>query len=538
MNTKIKNIYHLNILRNQDSSSTREILTASFKRFRQKLGYFSIFTVLPVIFTSPAQEVRAEEAKKTETSVNGQNVKFFEKLNKNHSNLALLKRLSNYRLPRQKGEFDIVSEFVGGDDCPGNAIPGGIYTATAPFTDMGDTTGANNTVESICSSYCYGSYNTPGADHIYSFKITARGTNPQIVVTATSANYNPSIYILEGNLNPGCPGGTNNIVYNNFNRWIYRSQGGIAFIPLNFAPLNVPLYLFIDSEVSGTNGSGSYRIHLTDVTINGPATLPKTKFDFDADGRADISIFRPSDRTWYLNRSTQGFSAAQWGFSTDKIAPADFDGDGKTDLAVYRDGTWFWLASSNNSYNTTQFGLADDIPLAADFTGDERAELVIYRNGVWWILNLLNNQINTIQFGLPTDKPIVADYDGDGRTDQAVYRNGEWHLNQSSQGYKVVQFGLPNDKLVPADFDGDDKTDLAVYRDGTWYILQSNQGFTAFPFGLASDIPAPADYDGDGKSDAAVFRDGVWYLRQSTNGISIQLFGLTNDKPVAAAYLP
>jgi uncharacterized delta-60 repeat protein len=264
----------------------------------------------------------------------------------------------------------------------------------------------------------------------------------------------------------------------------------------------------------------------------------RTRFDFDGDGRADISVFRPSDRTWYLNQSTNGLSATQFGLSTDKITPADYDGDGKTDIAVYRDGFWYWLNSSNGNFNAIQFGVAGDIPQPADYTGDGRAELAVYRGGVWFTLNLANNQINTVQFGIATDKPVVADYDGDGRADYAVYRDGTWHLRQSTQGLGAIQFGILTDRLVPADYDGDGKTDVAVYRDGTWYLLRSQEGFTAFQFGLASDVPAPADYDGDGKSDAAVYRDGIWYLRQSASGISGVQFGLTNDKPVPAAYLP
>ena len=264
----------------------------------------------------------------------------------------------------------------------------------------------------------------------------------------------------------------------------------------------------------------------------------RTPFDFDGDGKADVSVFRPSNGEWCLNQSTNGFYATQFGLSTDKITPADFDGDGRTDVAVFRNGTWYWLNSSNGSFQAAQFGQAGDIPVPFDYTGDGRAELAVYRVGTWYTLNLSNNQFNAVQFGIATDKPEVGDYDGDGRADYAVYRDGTWYLLQSTQGFGAIQFGLSTDKLVPADYDGDGKTDVAVYRDGTWYLLGSQTGFTAFPFGFASDIPAPADYDGDGKSDAAVYRAGVWYLLQSTNGFREVQFGLANDKPIPSAFVP
>lgn len=263
----------------------------------------------------------------------------------------------------------------------------------------------------------------------------------------------------------------------------------------------------------------------------------RTLFDFDGDGKSDISVFRSTDRVWYVNRSTQGFSATQFGLSTDKTTPADFDGDGRADIAVYRDGTWYLLRSTAG-FAAVQFGLADDVPQPADFDGDGRAELAVYRGGNWFTLNLSNNQFQSVQFGLATDKPIVGDYDGDDRADYAVYRDGVWYLLRSSQGFAAIHFGLSTDRLVPADYDDDGRTDLAVYRDGIWYLLQSSQGFTAFQFGLATDIPVPADYDGDGRADAAVYREGNWYLRQSANGFSAQQFGLPSDKPVPTAYLP
>ena len=261
---------------------------------------------------------------------------------------------------------------------------------------------------------------------------------------------------------------------------------------------------------------------------------PNIKLDFDGDGRSDAAVFRPSDSIWYLDRSTSGFAATQFGLSNDQLTPADYDGDGKTDISVFRDGVWYWINSSNSSFSTVSFGSFGDIPQPVDFTGDGRAELAVYRGGNWWMFDLANGQVRVVQFGLPTDMPYAADYDGDGRVDQAVYRNGTWYINGSTAGFYAFQYGLPTDIPVPADYDGDGKTDPAVYRGGTWYLLQSTLGAGSFQFGLATDIPSPADYDGDGKDDPTVFRSssGDWYQLRSTQGFSQFHFGATGDKPV------
>jgi uncharacterized delta-60 repeat protein len=67
------------------------------------------------------------------------------------------------------------------------------------------------------------------------------------------------------------------------------------------------------------------------------AVLGKAPFDFDGDAKTDISIFRPSNGEWWINRSSSEQTvAAQFGTSADKPAPADFTGDGKTDIAFFR----------------------------------------------------------------------------------------------------------------------------------------------------------------------------------------------------------
>ena len=297
------------------------------------------------------------------------------------------------------------------------------------------------------------------------------------------------------------------------------------------------------ARIRDGNGDGTPTVDIGAFEVQpGATSIRKTPFDFDGDGRADFSVFRPSDRTWYLNRSQAGFYAVQFGLSTDKLAPADFDGDGKTDIAVYRDGIWYWLNSSDGTFNAVQFGLANDIPQPGDFTGDGRSELAVYRAGLWYTLDLANNQFQGVQFGIPSDKPVAADYDGDGKTDFAVVRQNDgvstWYILGTRQGFYGFPFGTDTDKPVPADYDGDGLTDAAVFlpSEGNWHIRRSSyplsNNLQVVNWGLASDALVPADYDGDGKADFAVYRNGIWYIRQSGGGgINNVYFGSSSDKP-------
>ena len=315
--------------------------------------------------------------------------------------------------------------------------------------------------------------------------------------------------------------------------------------PMNYTLNDEVLSLAVDGEgrilvggsftiinAGGGNTNRSYVARLIDST----RSIRKTRFDFDGDGRADIAVYRASEGNWFINQSSQGFTASTFGARTDRLVPADYDGDGKTDIAVYRAGIWYILNSASG-FSAVQFGESTDIPQPADYDGDGRADIAVFRpsNGTWYVLGSRDG-FYAGQFGANGDKPVAADYDGDGKADFAVFRNGNWYLQNSAAGFKAVQFGFGTDVPVPADYDGDGKTDIAVFRDGFWYILESNGGFRGLQFGNPTDLPVTADYDGDGKTDIAVYRAGIWYLlKSSNNGFYAEQFGNPNDQPIPSA---
>lgn len=282
-----------------------------------------------------------------------------------------------------------------------------------------------------------------------------------------------------------------------------------------------------------------------------------TENDFDADGRTDLSVFRPSSGDWFLLRSTQGFTGANWGILSDKIVSADYDGDFITDLAVWRENGYgdptnsyfFILQSSNNTFRQEQLGSAGDIPtIVGDWDGDGRADAAVYRSGAqsffYYRPSTVGAGFNGIAWGTTGDKPVRGDFDGDGKMDAAVFRpsNGVWYVLRSSNSQPIFQnWGISSDRPVPADYDGDGRTDFAVFRpsDSVWYVLNSSTGTPLFrQWGISTDTPVPADYNGDGKAEIAIFRpsDQFWYIPAfSVTNLVITKFGTNGDVAVPAA---
>jgi hypothetical protein len=300
------------------------------------------------------------------------------------------------------------------------------------------------------------------------------------------------------------------------------------------------------ASVSISGGTAVFGMPSDTVTQSGQGTAyvyqqSPAAFNFDGDGADDISVFRSGN--WYLNNSTNGFTAVQFGLNTDRLAPGDFNGDGISDVSVYRNGFWYRIRSGDNVFVQNQFGASTDVPVSGDFNGNGTSDVAVFRpsNGTWyWLLPTL--QAGSATFGAAGDKPVPADFDGDGTTDVSVFRpsNGNWYwLNSSNGQFRAVAFGQNGDVPLVGDYDGDGRADQAVFRpaNGTWYLLGSTAGFSSVQWGISTDTPVAADYDGDGKTDVAIFRNGLWVILRSSGGVTQQQFGTTGDRPVPAAFV-
>ena len=265
---------------------------------------------------------------------------------------------------------------------------------------------------------------------------------------------------------------SNNFTYTNFS----SAASGTPFTGVQFGDSGTDTLTPGDYDGDGktdvavwrrTNGT-FYVLRSSDNTVtirqfgqNGDEPVAR---DYDGDRKTDFAVVRrtPGMLTWYILNSGSGnsFRAEQFGADTDVAVPGDYDGDGSFDLAVFR-GTGdqpatFFVRRSSGGFTTQQFGIASDLVVPGDYDGDGKTDFAVVRTGSsyqWFVLRSSNNSLLSVQLGAKPDLPTQNDYDGDGKTDVSVYRQqtGTFFVIRSSDGGVIQrQFGQNGDYPVAA----------------------------------------------------------------------------------------
>ncbi|MDQ3220432.1 MAG: VCBS repeat-containing protein [Acidobacteriota bacterium] len=308
------------------------------------------------------------------------------------------------------------------------------------------------------------------------------------------------------------------------------------------------------------------------LTPGRPNVANDAVVDRNGDGRTDYVVVRntgggPNGQlTWFTKISggnpsfsrqfgVAGTDGAPGGPGGDIILAGDYDGDLMDDITVFRpsNGTFYILQTATLTIRIDQLGQGGDDPsIVGDYDGDGRDDPAVYREGAqstWFYRTSPGAFFTAVNWGTTDDFVAPGDYDGDGRADFVVQRvdgtAGRFFRRLSGGDFDSVLFGLSDDFVVPGDYDGDGRTDIAVLRAnaGGFYVWDFEPSGTAGTtvvsdiWGMAaSDLPTQGDYNGDGRTEYSVFRQTTGTFFNMTVGTRNQFseqWGMGGDFPVA-----
>lgn len=294
------------------------------------------------------------------------------------------------------------------------------------------------------------------------------------------------------------------------------------------------------------------RIHFFGSNLSG---------DFNGDGRADIAMYLPETREfWVAEHTGRVFQFRNYGrlFALEIdptraiLFPGDYDGNGLSDALFFNEPTGDWLLALNKGgrfeyriiakqfQNLFRADYSPDATLNSRSTGDSQAAargLVRFTNG---------------------------DYNGDGRSDVAFYdqRDGHWWVGENHPDSQTVfrlhwkiykKFTAPEQALFAheqfsGDFNGDGFSDFLLFdrEEGRWIL--GAVGDETIQFRVWSTAPQfkaitrwlQGDFNGDGRTDIGFYSatdNKFWIGEARANGFRYRIYSDMSFGPDPARVL-